>query len=91
MVSKAMNFLAILAKYLPYVLAGVVSVEQTIGASPGASKKQVVLDALAAAGAVGEQVPETHIKVISALINSVVGSLNVSGVFTHGTPVAPKV
>jgi hypothetical protein len=76
-----MKYLMLALKYLPFVLAGVQAVENSLAGQPGATKKAAVLSAIAAAGAVGEQVPEDHVKVISALIDSVVGTLNTSGVF----------
>jgi hypothetical protein len=77
--------------YLPYVLAGVIGVEQSIGSTaPGTTKKAVVLSAITAAAKVGEQVPNTHVAEISSLIDSLVATLNASGVFTHAaTPATP--
>lgn len=68
-------------KYFPYVLQGVVAVEQSIGSQPGATKKQVVLGAITAAAKVGGQVEESHIAVISSLIDATVAALNASGAF----------
>lgn len=70
-----MNALLLALKYLPYILAGVQAVEVSLAGAPGASKKAVVLSAISAAAAVGDKVPEDHVQVISALIDSTVGAL----------------
>jgi hypothetical protein len=76
--------------YLPFVLAGVIAVEQAIGSQPGATKKAVVLSSIDAAAKVGEQVPQTQVQGISALIDSVVAVLNSTGVFSKPpNPPAP--
>ena len=67
--------------YLPYVLTAVLGVEQTVQAMPGASKKALVLSAVTVASKVGEQVPDTHVQAISQLIDSLVATLNASGIF----------
>lgn len=71
-----MNWLTLVFKYLPTVVQGVIAVEGAIGAGNGASKKQVVLDAITAGAKVGEAVPEVHVSGISALIDTVVAALN---------------
>ena len=76
--------------YLPYVLAGVMAVEQTVSSAPGATKKALVLSAVTAATQVGEQVPDAHVQAISHLIDSIVSQLNAAGVFGHApTPIKP--
>lgn len=74
--------------YLPYVLAGVMAVEQSVSAAPGANKKAIVLASVTAAAQVGEQVPEAHVQAISHLIDSIVSQLNKAGIFGHTTPPA---
>lgn len=83
-----MNWLKIIMTYLPYVLQGVVAVEAAIKGAPGASKKQVVLDAITAGASVGETVPQQEVSGISTLIDVVVGTLNTTGVFTKLSPAA---
>lgn len=68
-------------QYLPYVTTAVQAVESTNGALPGATKKQLVLSAITVAAKVGESVPEAHVAVISALIDTIVSLLNAAGVF----------
>ena len=81
-----MNFLTLFLKYFPYVLQGVVAVEQAIGSQPGATKKQVVMSAVTAAASVGQTVDEQHVQVVSKLIDSTVTALNQAGVFGKPTP-----
>jgi hypothetical protein len=76
-----MNFLTLALKYFPYVLRSVKVTEATIGDAKGQDKKAVVLAVIQAAAELGEQVPEEHVRVISMLIDKIVGSLNGSGVF----------
>lgn len=84
------KFLSLFLKYFPSVLAGVVAVEQSVGSSaPGTAKKIIVLNAIAAGASVGTSVPNGDVAGISALIDTTVGALNDSGVFTHGVPAAP--
>lgn len=81
--NKVLSALAIALQYLPHVLVGVQAVEQAVSA-PGQTKKQLVLGAITAAASVGEQVPEQHVQVISALIDTTVATLNQAGVFKTG-------
>ncbi len=81
------NVFASILKYLPYILGGVVAVQQAIPTAPGTTKKQVVLNAINAAAAVGEQIPESHIAAISALIDSTVTTLHTTNLLGFGTPV----
>lgn len=81
-----MKFLTSTAKYLPYILAGVVGVEQAIQSAPGDLKKQIVTGIVVGAQ-VGEQIPEAHVAAIGGLIDTVVSTLNNAGIFGH-KPVA---
>jgi hypothetical protein len=85
-----MSALLIAFQFLPYILTAVTAVEQAMSNQPGATKKAMILSAIAAATQVGEQVPESHVKVISGLIDSVVASLNASGIFQHNTATPAK-
>lgn len=78
-----MNWIQLVATYLPVVLGGVVAVENTIKNEPGSTKQQVVVDSILAASQVGEQTPNATAAQISALVNVVVGTLNATGVFSH--------
>ena len=63
--------------YFPYVLQGIVAVQQVAGTSAsGADKKALVLAGIQAAAAVGEGVPESHIAGISAMIDILVAALH---------------
>lgn len=84
-----MKAFAALLSYLPYILAGVAAVQQALGPGNGAAKKQLVLNAVAAAGSVGEQVPEAHVAGISKLIDLTVATLNATNLLGFGTQPAP--
>ncbi len=77
-------FLAIL-QYLPFILQGIVAVQAAIPTAPGATKKQVVLNAITAAASVGEQIPEAHIQGISKLIDLTVADLHTTNQAGFGT------
>lgn len=78
-----MNFLKLLFMYLPIVITGVMAVETSLkGQAPGATKKKIIIDAILAGALIGETVPEAHVAVISTLIDTVVSTLNKTGVFT---------
>lgn len=84
-----MNFATAFAaflKYLPSIITGVAAVEQAIGPGSGATKKQLVLNAITAAGTVGESVPETHVAAISKLIDLTVDTLNKTNLLGFGKP-----
>lgn len=83
-----MKWLKLALTLLPGILQGVIAVESAMKESPGAAKKQVILDAIQAGAKVGAQVPEDNVQTVSTLIDAVVGTLNASGVFTH-TPASP--
>lgn len=76
-----MKYLLLALQYLPSVLNGVQAVETAMAGAKGQDKKTVVLSAIEAAAGVGETVPEDHVKLVSGLIDSVVSTLNASGVF----------
>ena len=76
-----MKYLLLTLQYLPHVLAAVIAVQQSMAGAPGADKKQAVMSAILAASQVGEKVPEDHVKVISTLIDVLVGTLNATGWF----------
>lgn len=78
-----MKTIALMLQYLPLVLRGVTAVEETMKGAPGESKKQVILDAVAAGAQTAEVAPDQHVKVVSTLIDVVVGALNTSGIFQH--------
>lgn len=87
-----MKWLQLILGLLPYVLQTVVSVEQVVGAGNGQTKKQLVLDAIDAGAHVGETVPVENVKIVSTLVDSVVGSLNATGFFkTQPKPVPAPV
>jgi hypothetical protein len=83
-----MKWLTLLLTYLPTVLSTVVQVENAAkGLSvPGANKKQAVLDIITVGAKGVEQIPESHIQGIAALIDSIVGAFNKSGIFSKSTP-----
>lgn len=85
-----MKYVVAALQYLPYVLGAVQGVETALAGATGATKKQAVLTAITAAGSVGEQVPEPHVALISKMIDTVVGMLNASGLFSHSTPAPAK-
>jgi hypothetical protein len=77
------NWLSIVWKYLPIVIQAVAAIEAALKGAPGATKKQVIMDAIIAGAKQGETVPEAHIAGISGLIDTVVGTLNATGFFSH--------
>jgi hypothetical protein len=79
--TKFANATKSIAAYLPVVLTGIFAVEQVIGASNGQTKKQIVLSAVDAAAKAGEGAPNVEVASISALIDTLVGVLNASGLF----------
>jgi len=82
------KWLSLALSLLPGILQGVTAVEAALKGAPGQTKKQTVMAAIGAAAAVGETLPEDHVKLVSALVDQVVGVFNASGVFSHGTPAA---
>lgn len=80
-----------LSDYLPAIIAGIVAVEQIIASAPGQTKKQIVLTAIQAGVAVGQQIPETHVQAIGSVIDGIVGVLNKAGVFSSAPKVAEPV
>lgn len=83
-----MKIFEAIAKYLPFVLQGVVTVETVISGASGKTKKDIVLSALSAGAKVGASVPEDHVQIVSTLIDTVVGAFNQSGLFAHTAPAA---
>lgn len=84
-----MKILAALFSYFPYILAGVQAVEAAVGAGNGATKKQLVLNAIIAAAQVGAQVPESHVAGISTLIDATVATLNATNLAGFGSKSTP--
>lgn len=80
-----MNILISLLSYLPYIIAGVQAVEKAVGSGNGATKKQLVLNAVQAAAQVSAQVPESHVAGISHLIDATVSSLNATNLASFGS------
>lgn len=79
-----MNWLSLVLTYLPVVLKGVVAVEQSIGSeAPGAAKKTIVVDAIIAGAKSAETATDPNVAGISTLVDTVVSSLNATGVFSH--------
>lgn len=77
-----MKIFLFLLQNLPGIIQAVVGIEAAVQA-PGATKKAMVMASLDIAAKVGEKIPEAHVAAVSALIDSVVGSLNAAGVFTN--------
>jgi hypothetical protein len=81
-----LSWLSLLLTYLPVALQAITSVEATIKNSPGASKKQVVMDIITAGADAATKIPDAHVQQIGGLVDVIVGSLNKSGVFSSTTP-----
>ncbi len=82
-----MKTFLLIAKYLPLVMGTVAAVEQTVQA-PGQTKAQVALNTIQTVSQiVGQTVPETHVQLITSLIDGVVDTFNKTGVFAKGSPV----
>lgn len=79
-------------QFIPYIVAGI---EHIRGEAPGATKKQMAMDALGLASTVaGEVLPPEHqpavaaaTKLASDTIDGVVKTFNAVGVFQKGKPV----
>ncbi len=84
-----MSKLLIALKYFPYVLAGMVGIQQSVTDAAGQSKKNILFAVLAAAASVGEQVPETHVQVISSLVDHLATVLKAENVFVKAPAAAP--
>lgn len=80
-IANVLNVVMVGLKYTPYVLGAVQAVEESNASLPGATKKNIVMAAIVAAAKVGEQVPETHVQIISTLIDEMVATLNAAGIF----------
>ena len=83
-------FLALLS-YFPYILAGIVAVQGSLPNAPGATKKELILNAVLAAASVGEQVPEAHVSAISKFIDVTVATLKGTGLLGFVAKTAPTV
>lgn len=76
-----MNWLKLILTYLPAVLQGVTAVESALHGTPGATKKQIVLNVITTGADAAQQVPQKDVQGIGFLIDTVVGALNATGVF----------
>lgn len=84
-----MKLFLTLLQFLPAILTGIKSVEEVWGSSiPGTAKKDLVLQSIIVGAKVGEGIPDPNVVGISTIIDSLVTSLNVSGVFHKTIPVA---
>jgi hypothetical protein len=87
------KWLLLLLSYLPTILATVVAVETAATGLnvPGANKKQVVLDIITAGAKGAEVIPNDTVAGIGAIIDTVVGAFNKSGIFNKTTtvPITP--
>lgn len=79
-----MKVLLFLFQNLGAILSGIQAVEAAFGPGNGATKKQMVLNAIQAAAQDGEAIPEDHVKAISTLIDSTVSTLNATGLLGFG-------
>ena len=79
-----MKWLTLIFQYLPSVLATVVAVEGAIGSQPGATKKQVAMNILTAGATAAQKIPNADVAAVAGLVDTVVTTLNASGVFTKG-------
>jgi len=81
-----MNWLKLLFTYFPVVISGVVAIEGAVKGTPGATKKQILLNVIQAGAGVAQQVPQADVQKIGTVIDAVVGALNQTGVFTKTPP-----
>ena len=80
MFAKILAGMTAFLKYAPYALAGAQAVEQAVGSGNGADKKTLVIAGVLAGAHAGETVPVAQVQAISAVVETVVGVLNASGV-----------
>jgi hypothetical protein len=79
-----------IAKFLPVIISGVLTVEATIeGEGKGTAKKQIVLDAIQTAAEVGESLSDADVALASTMIDRAVGALKATGVFASKAPATP--
>jgi hypothetical protein len=83
-----MKIFLFLLQNLPSIIQAVVGIEAAVQA-PGATKKAIVMNSLAIAAKAGEAIPESHVAAVSAMVDSVVSTLNAAGLFSHATQTAP--
>jgi hypothetical protein len=78
-----MRWFKAILDYFPVILQGIIAVEQALKGTPGATKKQIVLNVINAGAEAGKQIPEGHVQAVSTLIDASVDALNAAGVFNH--------
>lgn len=88
-IDKISASLAGFLKYGPYALAAVQGVETAVGPGNGATKKQLAVAAILSIAHAGESVPVPQVQIISAVVDTIVGTLNGMGAF--GKVAAPAV
>lgn len=74
-----MSIVLFLFQSLPAILQGIYAVNAALGSGNGATKKQIILNAITAGAQAGESIPESHVQAVSTLIDSTVAALNKSG------------
>lgn len=62
-------------QYAPFITVAMQQVEASNAGLPGETKKAIILAGIQAAAKVGEQVSESHVQVISALVDLLAGVL----------------
>ena len=77
-----MKWFTTILSYFPVVLQGIIAVEQALRGTPGATKKQIVLNVINAGAEAGKNIPEPHTQAVSALIDASVDALNNAGIFS---------
>ena len=79
-----MKWLQLIFTWLPTILKTVVAVEDAAKGLniPGANKKQVILDIITTGAKGAEEIPVSQVQQVGGLIDTVVGALNKSGIFS---------
>lgn len=81
------NALADFMKYAAIALPAVQAAETEIGPGNGETKAQLAIAAVLAVAHAGETVPVEKVQLVSAVVDTIVSTLNATGVFTKSTPV----
>ena len=80
-----MKIFLMLLNSLPAILQAVLTVQAALPGVPGASKKALFFNVIAAANTVAATIPEKHVQAISELIDGTVKTLNATNMLGFGT------
>jgi hypothetical protein len=76
---------ASVAPLFPQILAAIIRTEQFAHSLPGATKEQIVVNTILAGAHFAQGVPVPAVQDIATQIAMIVGVLNETGIFNHGS------